>query len=90
MPLWVPVCWLIVLGTAVPFLAELSALRHLTATEVTLVGMLEPVGAAVLGWLWFDESMSGLQVLGILTVLVGIVLSQTARSLPPGHSVPVQ
>jgi drug/metabolite transporter (DMT)-like permease len=89
-PLWALVCWLIVLGTAVPFFTELSALRHLSATEVILIGMLEPVGAAILGWLWFNESLSGWQVAGIATVLLGIGLAQTARGLPPSEPVPVQ
>lgn len=78
-PLWVLLGWLVLLGTVAPFLAELSALQHLSATEVTLVGMLEPVGATVLGWLWFREDLSGLQVLGMAVVLFGIALAQTAR-----------
>ncbi len=48
-PVWVLFVWMVLLGTAIPFLAELTALQHLTATEVTLVGMLEPVGATFLG-----------------------------------------
>jgi len=79
-PLWVLVAWLIVLGTVVPFLAELTALQHLAVTEVTLIGMLEPVGATLLGWAWFNESLSGLQILGVVTVLAGIALAQTART----------
>jgi len=77
--LWTLLAWMIVLGTVVPFLAELSALRHLTATEVTLIGMLEPVGATVLGWWWFRESLSGGQLAGVVLVLAGITLAQTAR-----------
>jgi drug/metabolite transporter (DMT)-like permease len=78
-PAWALLAWMIVLGTVAPFMTELSALQHLTATEVTLVGMLEPVGASVLGWLWFSEDLSGPQVLGIAVVLMGIALAQTAR-----------
>ncbi len=77
--LWLLFVWMILLGTVVPFLAELSALRHLTATEVTLIGMLEPIGASVLGWSWFKESLSPLQLGGIALVLAGIALAQTAR-----------
>ena len=36
---------IVVFGTVLPFLAELSALQYLSATEVGLVAMLEPVGA---------------------------------------------
>jgi drug/metabolite transporter (DMT)-like permease len=90
--LWVFVCWLIALGTVVPFLMELTSLRYLTATEVVLVGMLEPVGATILGWLWFDESLNALQVVGIATVLTGIGLAQTARPRAPSAAgqIPVQ
>jgi drug/metabolite transporter (DMT)-like permease len=49
--------------------------------------MLEPVGAAVLGWLWFAEDLAGLQVLGIAVVLTGIALAQTARVVRAGPDV---
>jgi drug/metabolite transporter (DMT)-like permease len=78
-PLWLLVVWLIMLGTVVPFLAELSALRHLAATEVTLLGMVEPTGATLLGWMWFDETLSAVQIVGVAVVLAGIALAQTAR-----------
>jgi drug/metabolite transporter (DMT)-like permease len=91
-PLWALVGWLVLLGTVVPFFTELSALRYLSATEVVLIGMVEPVGATVLGWLWFNESLAAWQVVGMATVLLGIGLSQTAR-LPAAsraQQVPVQ
>ncbi len=78
-PLWLLLVWMVVLGTVAPFLAELSALQHLSATEVTLFGMLEPVGATVLGWLWFRETLTVVQVGGIVLVLFGIALAHTAR-----------
>jgi len=85
-PVWVLIGWLIALGTVVPFLAELTALRHLSATEVTVIGMVEPVGATILGWLWFREALSPAQLLGIAAVLIGIVLAQTARRVPDPSS----
>lgn len=88
-PVWLLIAWMVLLGTVAPFLAELSALRHLSATEVTLIGMLEPVGAAVLGWLWFSERLGPVQVLGIAVVLVGIGLAQTARIARPDSDSPL-
>jgi drug/metabolite transporter (DMT)-like permease len=81
-PLWLCIGWLLVLGTVVPFMAELSALRHLAVTQVSLLGMLEPVGATLLGWLWFNETLSAPQVVGVIVVLAGIALAQTARPDP--------
>jgi drug/metabolite transporter (DMT)-like permease len=84
MPVWVLLVWIVVAGTVAPFFSALLALRHLRATIVTMVAMLEPVGAAILGWAWFAESLSPVQVLGGVTVVAAILLAQSAR-LPPSH-----
>ena len=78
---WVVVATVIVLGTVAPFFLQLIALRHLPATVVTVVAMLEPVIANVLGWAWFRESLTPVQVAGAAAVLAGIVLAQTARKV---------
>jgi drug/metabolite transporter (DMT)-like permease len=78
-PVWALLVWIVVLGTVVPFAVELSALRHLSATTVTMVAMLEPVGVSALGWVWFGESLDAVAVVGGLAVVAGIVLAQTAR-----------
>ncbi len=49
---------------------------------VTVVATLEPVGAALLAWWWFDESLTALQVLGFGLVLAGVVLALLARGTP--------
>lgn len=78
---WVVIAIIVVLGTVVPFFLEILALRHLPATIVTVVAMLEPVIANVLGWAWFRESLTPVQVLGAIAVLAGIVLAQTSRKV---------
>jgi drug/metabolite transporter (DMT)-like permease len=78
-PVWLLLVIMVVLGTAVPFLAELSSLQYLTATEVGLIGMLEPVGATILGWTWFNQTLSLAQTTGVVAILAGIALAQTAR-----------
>ena len=79
----VVVVWVVVLGTVVPFFLELLALQHLPATIVTVIAMLEPVIANVLGWAWFRETLTPVQVLGAIAVLGGIVLAQTSRRETP-------
>ena len=70
---------MIVLGTIVPFALVLTGLRHLPATRVGTVGMLEPVLAAAVAWAWLGEALSAVQLAGGVVVLVGILLAQTAR-----------
>ena len=79
LPLWALVLWVIVMGTIVPFGLVVSALRHLPATRVGIVAMLEPVAAAVVAWAWLGESLNAAQLAGGVVVLAGIVLAQTAR-----------
>jgi drug/metabolite transporter (DMT)-like permease len=78
---WLVIAIIVVLGTVVPFFLEIVALRHLPATIVTVVAMLEPVLANVLGWAWFRESLTPIQALGAIAVLAGIVLAQTSRKV---------
>ena len=78
---WLVIVLIVTLGTVVPFFLEMVALRHLPATIVTVIAMLEPVIANVLGWAWFRESLTPVQVLGAVAVLAGIVLAQTSRKV---------
>jgi len=80
LPLWTLLTWMVVLGTIVPFVLVLSGLHHLPATRVGMVGMLEPVLAGVVAWLWLSEALSAVQLIGAGVVLTGILLAQTSRS----------
>jgi drug/metabolite transporter (DMT)-like permease len=88
-PLGLLVLWIVLLGTVAPFLLVLLAIHHLGAARVGLVGMLEPVGAGIIAWVLLGESLTALQVVGSLVVLIGIVLAETARQpagARPGHT----
>jgi drug/metabolite transporter (DMT)-like permease len=78
-PVWVLCAWMVTLGTIAPFVLSLGALRHLPATRVSIVAMAEVVLAAIVAWVWLDETLSAAQLLGGGIVLVGIVLAQTSR-----------
>lgn len=86
-PIWALVTWIVVLGTVVPFLLSLQALRHLPATTAGVTAMSEPVLAGAVAWLWLDERLAAWQVAGSAVVLLGIGLAQTARiEARPGPS----
>ena len=86
-PVGLLVVWICVLGTLVPFVLEVAAFRHVSATTVGLIGMLEPVGATLVAWLWLNETLNATQAIGVLVVIVGIGLAQTARAGAPAPSV---
>jgi len=81
-PVWAVLAWIVVVGTVLPFGVALLALRHLPATTVTMVAMLEPIGVSALGWVWFSEALDTVALLGGVAVVVGIVLAQSARRAP--------
>lgn len=66
-----------VVGTLVPFLLLVSALRHLPAPHVAVVAMLEPVLASVIAWALHDQALSVIQIAGGAIVLTAIAWLQT-------------
>jgi drug/metabolite transporter (DMT)-like permease len=76
---WLLMLWMIVLGTIVPFLLVVGALRHISATRAGVTGMLEPVVAILVAWAWLGESLDPVQLGGAGLTLAGICLAQTAR-----------
>jgi drug/metabolite transporter (DMT)-like permease len=69
----------IVAGTIAPFALSIASLRHLPATIVGVAATAEPPLAALVAFLWLDETLAAAQILGGAVVLAGIGLAQTAR-----------
>jgi drug/metabolite transporter (DMT)-like permease len=78
-PVWTALAWVVVLGTLVPYALEVAALRHVPATTTGIIGMCEPVVAAAVAWLWLDQVLSPVQLLGGALVLTGVTLVQLTR-----------
>ena len=54
------------------------ALGRLPAALTAVTVLIQPVVAAMLGWLMFAETMTAPQLLGGAAVLAGVVLAQLA------------
>ena len=54
------------------------ALRHLSATFISLSILGEPIGAALLAWVLFGETLNALQIAACALILSGIVLAALA------------
>lgn len=78
-PVWLLMLFVVVGGTMITFLLVTTALRHISATRVGIVAMLEPVAASIVAFLWLGESFGAAQLVGGSIVLAGIVLAQTSR-----------
>jgi probable blue pigment (indigoidine) exporter len=70
--------YLVLVSGIVAYALWFWGLQHLTASSVTFLGLLNPVVAAVLGWVVLDQRLNGWQLLGASVVLVSVVLGQQA------------
>lgn len=77
--------YVVLLGSVAPYLLVAGALRHLPATSVGIIGMVEPVLAAAVAWatLGASEALNTAQLAGGTLVLLGVALAETARIPPP-------
>lgn len=64
-------------------------LQRLPASSVTFLSLLNPVVAAVLGWIVLDQALNGWQLVGAFVVLVSVILGQH-RPRPVPTSLPSQ
>jgi len=62
------------------------ALGHVTATLSSLVILIEPLAAAILGWLILSEAVTLLQGAGGLVILAGIYVARRIPKLPKAHA----
>jgi drug/metabolite transporter (DMT)-like permease len=79
LPGWAYATSMVVLGTVLPFALVLQSLRHLRATQASVVGMSEPVIASAIAWVFLGELLTPVQIVGGIVVLAGIVLAETSR-----------
>lgn len=79
LPVWLLMLYVVVAGTMVTFLLVAAALRHISATRVGIIAMLEPIAASGVAFLWLGETFGTPQLLGGGIVLAAILLAQTAR-----------
>ena len=85
--------WMLMLGLALgPTLLSyglyVKSLEYIEASRATVVCMMEPVTASILGFLLLGERLAGWQLVGALLVLGGVgVLNLGASPAPPGDAI---
>ena len=69
----------VVVGTLLPFICVVAALRHLPAPRVAVAATLEPVLAALFAWWLHDERLAVVQLAGGALVLGAVFWVQLRR-----------
>lgn len=75
--------WLAVVGGALAYSLWFRGARTLPSANVTLLGVLSPLTAAVIGWIVLGQSMTGVQCVGFGIALVGSIAGQFVATHPP-------
>ena len=70
------------IGAALTYFLWFRGLSRIEPSAVSALGFLSPVTAVVLGWLVLDQQLTDLQIVGALTVLGSVWLSQMAGRRP--------
>ncbi len=76
---WLGFGWLGLIGAALTYIVWFRGVARLEPSAVAPLAFLSPVTAVILGWALLGQSLSVPQVVGILTVIASIWLSQHAQ-----------
>jgi probable blue pigment (indigoidine) exporter len=71
--------YLVVISGILAYALWFWGLQRLTASSVTFLSLLNPVMAAILGWVVLDQRLNHWQLLGAVVVLASVVLGQQFR-----------
>ncbi len=78
-PGWALILWIVVTATVIPYLLTVAAIRELSASTSSVIGMIEPIFAGAIAWWLLNEAFTNIQLIGCAAVLVGIYLADKAR-----------
>jgi len=78
-----------VVGTLLPFLLVLAALRVISSALAGIAATFEPVFASGLAFLLLGQGLSVAQLVGGALVVIGVVLAQATRG-QPSEAMPVE
>ena len=78
-PLWILSAWMIVLGTVVPFWLVVASMRHLRASQASVIGFTEPLFAIIVAWIVLSEALSAMQLVGGVLIVGGVILAERSR-----------
>lgn len=70
--------WLGLIGAALTYVFWFRGVARIEPAVVSLLGFLSPASAVLLGWLFLNQSLAPLQIVGVLLVIGSIWLGQRA------------
>lgn len=78
-PVWMPLVWIALLGSALPFAIVIAGTQRIGAGAASMIGMIEPVSGSLIAWVLLGQALTPLQVIGIVATIGGVALVEQAR-----------
>ncbi|MGV6873456.1 EamA family transporter [Pseudochelatococcus sp. B33] len=82
MPNLLGLVWLGLIGAALTYVLWFRGVARLDSAVVSSLGFLSPVTAVLLGWLFLGQTLTALQILGVVLVIGSIWLGQRSNRSP--------
>lgn len=76
------------IGAALTYIIWLRGIRIIQPTVASILGLLSPMSAALLGWLFLNETLSIPQSIGMIVVLLSVFVGQYALKSVPVSTKP--
>jgi probable blue pigment (indigoidine) exporter len=78
--------WLATFGTAIAYSLWFRGIQLLPVAQVSILGLLSPLVAALVGWVVLDQTLSIGQIAGAVLILSAVLLGQTRRFDEPNDN----
>jgi drug/metabolite transporter (DMT)-like permease len=86
-PVWTLLVAVAVLSTTIAYTIGMMALRHLPSNVASVLALAEPVFATAAAWALLNETLSVVQIIGGVTLLIGAFMVQRASQPPAGGEI---
>lgn len=79
LPGWILILYIALMGTVLPYLLVIIAMKSISASQASVIAMSEPVFSGILAWSILSEHLTLAQLCGGLVVLTGIFIAEKSK-----------
>ncbi|MBS0184882.1 MAG: EamA family transporter [Proteobacteria bacterium] len=79
--IWINIFGVSIIATVFPLFLLLMSLKYINSTKASIVSVLEPVVTVIIGVLLLHESLSWIQIIGIVVILAGTLSIQFDKNV---------
>ena len=79
LPVWVAVAFVVVVGSVAVYGTWVAGTSLIGAGAASVVGMAEPMLGAIFAWALLAQTLTAVQVIGIVTTACSIIVIEQAR-----------